>query len=136
MAQCLLIHAHLRTPRGILPSGSNSTDHAATLRRERETEYQDYLKTQGPVKSRSISDIRQDMAHERDNELYSRSGTNLVRDEDRGLDYGNLKEQKMAEERSYRSDRTESRRRWEDSKPSVSFKQDQYGKVTVYMCVY
>ncbi len=70
------------------------------------------------------------MAYKRDSELSSHSDTNLVRDGDRGLDYGSMKERKMAEERSYRSNGTEPRRRWEESKPSVSFKRvDQYGKV-------
>ncbi len=122
-----------RTPRGIVPSGSTALAHAAKLRNERQSEYRDYLKTHRTTKS--ISEKRREMALERDKELSSRSDTSLVSNRDRGMDYESLKERKLAEERRYRhSDGSErSRGRWEDSKPSVTFKQEQPNKVCIYV---
>ncbi len=118
-----------RIPREIVPSGSKALVHTARLRNERQSEYRDYIKSHGSTKS--IAERRREMALERDKELSSHSDSSLVRNRDVGMDYGSLKERRMAEERRYRhSDSSEHRRgKWEDSKPSVTFKQEQSDKV-------
>ena len=66
------------------------------------------------------------MAQDRDQELSSRSDSNLVSERGREFDYGHLKERKLAEERRYRNhDYNDRRPTWRDGRPSVSFKEDQ-----------
>ena len=66
------------------------------------------------------------MAQDRNQELSSRSDSNLVSERGHEFDYGSLKERKLAEERRYRNhDYNDRRPTWRDGKPSVSFKEDQ-----------
>ena len=119
-----------RTPRGILPSGKQTTSKAERLRQERVSEYHDFLKdtekgraTYYPTKS--VAEIRWEMAHERHKELETGQSTSRPDDvQNRGDDYGSLKERRLAEERQYRGEVYRnpaiSRKRWDDVESSSS----------------
>ena len=147
-----IAHHHLtctcRSPRGIIPSGSSMTMRSERLRQERNSEYQDFLKKResGP---KSVSEIRRQMAQERDQEISSHPAPKGDMDrqaqgQSSGVSsYNSLKNQKLREERQYRGAALESdkeasiqdgpRRRWNDEAPPhhrVRFDEREQNEIT------
>ena len=106
------------------------------LRRERESEYNNFIKTNAPTRyhevthrpapGKSITEVRRQMSRERDRELSTPVDNILPKEEGHEYDYSRLKEKKMAEERLYRNQGYKSHRaRWDDAKPLSSVNEER-----------
>ena len=147
----ILNNAHFqslyRSPRGIVPSGSQMSMRSERLRQERQEEYQDFLKMKERA-PKSVAEIRRDMAHEREQEIGSndhaiadRSDERQTQDWSRTVsDYNSLRNQRLEEERQYRGATLgnggeeipyRARRRWDDEPPQQRVRFEERGKSEV-----
>ena len=109
-----------RKVKGILPSDSLSLENTNKMRRERQVEYQEFLRHKHSS-TRSVAEIRKDLAHEREKELNHKEAKSDQRKDPEYNDYSSFKDKKRVEEQYQgqvhddQSQRSSNRRKqWND----------------------